>query len=396
MNLRWAGEDELDRVAETRMHCYAQAIKDLPKFQEGIRGDERATAGDFLLAEQDGQCIGTATGLSMHMWMRGARLPIQGVAYVGTIRTARRGGVANQIMSATIAMAREREQVITALMPFRASYYERFGYGFAEQRTDWTIPLALMPSAEAGGLRYATEGDRPVIAKLRQQFVEAGQCDIETTDAGWALRRSQESEGFQIIGEGCWAMLISDFSNPSRPVLRVTQAAWKSTSNLKALLSFLGSQRDQFGAAFLSLPTDFPLNRLLRETQLPHRPVSHLFAEAKPYTRMQIRVLNHRKVLEALHLPISAKGKVAVAITEPDGEPIRLAIDFEEGRITARPFAGECEVSCSAGVWASIVSGDLSASTARGMGLIPSHRDAAIEMLDVFAKGPTPFCNEYF
>ena len=32
------------------------------------------------------------------------------------------------------------EQVISALMPFRGSFYEHFGYGIAECRCTWTVP----------------------------------------------------------------------------------------------------------------------------------------------------------------------------------------------------------------------------------------------------------------
>ena len=243
LNLRWVGADDYDRVAETRLHCYGSAASELAKFKNDLLSDRRAVAGDYLLAEESNHAIATTTSLSMHLWMRGARLPCQGVAYVGTIRTARRGGVAKQLMTATIARAREREQVVTALMPFRASFYERFGYGIVERRTDWTIPLSVMPTIDTPGLRYATDADRLAIAALRQRFVEHGQCDIETTAAGWLLRDGTEHEGFQIVdADGkqlyAWAMAVGDnFVQGRSTTLRVTHAAWDSPAALLRLLS---------------------------------------------------------------------------------------------------------------------------------------------------------------
>ena len=79
-----------------------------------------AQAGDYLLAESDGQAVGTATSLSMSMWIRGGCVPCQGVAWVGTIKTHRRGarvpggGIASQIMRETIRLGRERGQVVSA------------------------------------------------------------------------------------------------------------------------------------------------------------------------------------------------------------------------------------------------------------------------------------------
>src|SRR5688500_12132108 len=133
LELRWVDDDERDRVAETRMLCYAPARKELAGYVERIRRDARAKAGDWLLAERDGVAVGTATGYVMNMWVRGGAVPCQGVAHVGTIKTHRRRtfdgslGVATAVMQETIRAARERELVVSALMPFRGSFYEKFG-----------------------------------------------------------------------------------------------------------------------------------------------------------------------------------------------------------------------------------------------------------------------------
>src|SRR2546423_5733340 len=137
LSLRWVGESEYDRVAEVRARSYASAAKDLERFRENLLADGRAKPGDHLLAERDGRIVGTATSLSMRLWARGGVVPCQGVAFVGTVKTARRTGrdakgargIASQIMSDCLRLARERQQVVSALMPFRVSFYEHFGYG---------------------------------------------------------------------------------------------------------------------------------------------------------------------------------------------------------------------------------------------------------------------------
>ncbi len=64
INLRWVGEDELDRVAQTRLRCYSPAVKEREKFEDGIRADARAKPGDFLLAESGDEPVGTAWRMS--------------------------------------------------------------------------------------------------------------------------------------------------------------------------------------------------------------------------------------------------------------------------------------------------------------------------------------------
>src|SRR5688500_12054115 len=135
LKLRWVNDDERDRVAETRMLCYAPARKELAGYVDRLRNDRRTKAGDWLLAERDGVAIGTATSIALTMWVRGGAVPCQGVAHVGTIKTHRRKGgnggpsVATVVMNETIRAARERGFVLSALMPFRGSFYEHFGYG---------------------------------------------------------------------------------------------------------------------------------------------------------------------------------------------------------------------------------------------------------------------------
>src|SRR5438876_1218858 len=143
LTLRWVTEADLDRVAEVRTLCYGHGPKDRDHYDRTMRADPRAKPGDILLAEENGSPVGTAASLSLVTWVRGSPLPCQGIAYVGTIRTHRRTlrhthhhtgaagqrGVASSLMHEALRLGREREQVLSALMPFRASFYEHFGYG---------------------------------------------------------------------------------------------------------------------------------------------------------------------------------------------------------------------------------------------------------------------------
>jgi predicted acetyltransferase len=409
----WPGEADLDRVAETRCRCFSSATKDLDRFKEGLPADARARVGDYLLAERDGVPVGTTTSMSLHMWVRGGRIPIQGVAYVGTVRTARRGnggrggdgggtknGVATQLMHHTLDKAREREQVASALMPFRATFYEHFGYGLAERRTDWIVPLSIVPAGPADVFDYATPADRPAIAACRQRLVERGQCDVETSAAGWLLRDRQYQNGFEIIqrdgDQVCgWAYLASE-SRDGKPVLRVTEHAFDTTQGLLHLLHFLSCQRDQHATAWITLPSDVPLNRLLREPQLPHRPVSHAHVESRPFTRMQLRILNHKRFLEAMRLPERWTGAADIAVHETEGTISRFHLAIEHGHVSVKPSTQSPAIECADVLWASIASGDLPAATAARLGLLPAADPAAVNLLQAFSDGPVPYCDEYF
>jgi hypothetical protein len=155
LKMRWVGDEELDRVAETRWMCYGHARKDLVRFKENIHAGPWGRPGDYLLAERERGC--GRDGEQLCDDDVGARVggfvPGRGVCGDDQERSPARGtdpGVGSAVMREVLRIGRERQQVVSALMPFRASFYEHFGYGLVERRADWTIPLV---GFAGGGLR---------------------------------------------------------------------------------------------------------------------------------------------------------------------------------------------------------------------------------------------------
>ena len=407
LQMRWVGESDWEHVAQTRAGCYGSASKDLPKFQESLQADGRAKAGDFLLAEQSGVAVGTATSLSLSMWMRGAKIPCQGVAWVGTIKTHRRGastkgeGIASQIMRETLRLAREREQVVSALMPFRGSFYEHFGYGIVERHCTWTVPLAVLPTGPFDGIRFYRNEDRAALARCRQRQVESGQCDIERSDPGWNVYLKKWEDGLIAVDslqdgtiQGYAAFQQSQKNE--KDYLHVTEACYQDATGLRRLLHFLSSLRDQYTFATLTLPADLPLNRILREPQIPHRLVNHPHAEVRPYTRMQLRILNHKRLIESMRFSNSGGARAVVQIHESEGHSSRFVIEWSEGHAEVSDSQATPDFECTDRTWAAMVSGDLKASVALEWGLANARVPGIAKILDVLAEGPLPFCQEYF
>ncbi|CAN5389993.1 GNAT family N-acetyltransferase [soil metagenome] len=409
LKLRWVNDDERDRVAETRLRCYAAGNKDLDRYRELIRNDGRAKAGDFLLAERGGEAIGTTTSLSMTMWVRGAALACQGVAWVGTVRTARRqssgsasAGIASQLMSETLRRAREREQVVSALMPFRASFYEHFGYGVVENRVEWTVPLSILPTGSGAASHFFADSDIRAIEECRQRMVRRGQCDIETSSASWNYRRRFGDSSFEIVDRADPAgsvrgwMNIEDRVVDGKRQINVDEQTFDSVEGLKSQLRFLAGMRDQYSSAVITLPTDVPLNLMLRETQVPHRLVEHATSMSKLYSRMQVRVLDQVRFFKDLILPARTRGTVTVAIRETEGQIARVKIDFDGGRAVARAGESSPDIECRDIEWAILACGAVPATTLARLGLIAVNKPAALEVLDELSVGPAPFCGEYF
>ena len=403
LNLRWVGEADLDRVAETRVLCYAHSMKDLAEWRKYIHNQGRSRPGDYLLAERDGRAVGTATSLRLNMWVRGSAVSCQGVAHVGTIKTERRRqGVGTAVMKEALRLGREREHVLSALMPWRASYYEHFGYGLVERRAEWTIPLSVMPSDDCGGLRFMSDTDKPAMDEARNRMIARGQCDIEKSKAHWDdYFERKAADGFIVVdprpegGLRGW-MLYKHESVSGTELLRVLDLVYDSSEALRRQLSFLGSLRDQYSAAVLILPVDLQLNLLLKETQVPHRSVSHAAAEVKVHTRMQVRVLDHARLLAAMQLPKHFKGSAVIEVRETEGFASRFRIDIEGGKASAKPTGTSADLVCTDRIWSAMVLGDLPITKAAEMELVEVNRSTAIDALGAFADGPVPYCSDGF
>ncbi len=311
-------------------------------------------------------------------------MPCQGVAWVGTIKTSRRGGsganapgVATQIMNETIKRGRDRGEVVSALMPFRGSFYEHFGYGIMERRGDLDDPDLDPPHGRFDGIRYLEPADLPELVACRQRVAQAGHCDIERPADVWdwyvksygglMFAVDRPDDAGPIRG---WLILEHQHQPDGSDTMNVMECGYESIDALKRQLAFLASLRDQYTRAVLTVPGELQFNRLLREPQLTHRDNrNHPTPECRPYTRMQLRVLDHKRFIEAMNLPENIRGAVGVTIREVEGHASKLWIEFENGHARVLDTVGKANFECADTTWAAVVTGDLTATEAIRLGL---------------------------
>lgn len=406
LTLRWVNDEERERVAETRMLCYSPARRERAAYLERLMHDARSRGGDYLLAEEDGVSVGTSTGMAMTMWVRGGSISCQGVAHVGTIKTHRRrsgGGIATVLMNETLRSARERGFVVSALMPFRGTFYEHFGYGFMERRADWTIPMAILPKRENDEFRFYRDSDFDELVRFKQRLTERTHGDIERPPALWKQYIDGSDDGHCVVersGDGPIRSFVYFVQTHHQHLdtLKIDEALYEDVSGLRRALGFIGSMRDQYSFATMVLPADLQLNRLLAEDQMTHRQNrNHPTTEARPYNRMQVRVLDHVKLINAMKsLPRDRSGKVVVAIHETENTISKIAIELKDGIAAASATDASADVEMSDRIWAAVALGDLPATRAAELGLVSVTNRTPLGVLDALAAGPAPFCREYF
>ncbi|MFI6261551.1 enhanced intracellular survival protein Eis [Micromonospora sp. NPDC051006] len=102
-----------------------------------------------LIVEEDGT-LAAASAIPMRQNLRGAVLPMAGVAGVASHPLARRQGHVRTLLHQLLDEMRDDGHPLTALYPFRPSFYAKFGYvGLPKPRTATFSPADLGPLLRA-------------------------------------------------------------------------------------------------------------------------------------------------------------------------------------------------------------------------------------------------------
>ncbi|MFY1705421.1 GNAT family N-acetyltransferase [Micromonospora sp. WMMA1923] len=103
-----------------------------------------------LVAEADGSTVACVSAIPMRQNLRGTVLPMAGVASVATHPLARRQGHIRALLHQLLDEMRDEGHPLSALYPFRPSFYARFGFvGLPKARTVSFSPADLGPLLRA-------------------------------------------------------------------------------------------------------------------------------------------------------------------------------------------------------------------------------------------------------
>jgi predicted acetyltransferase len=97
-----------------------------------------------MVAEEDGRALAGVAAYRMRQNVRGTVHDMAGVAAVSSHPAARRRGLVRQLLDRLLLQMRDEGCAVSALYPFRPSFYERFGFvGIPRHRTASFAPEGL-------------------------------------------------------------------------------------------------------------------------------------------------------------------------------------------------------------------------------------------------------------
>ncbi|RME79859.1 MAG: GNAT family N-acetyltransferase [Chloroflexi bacterium] len=117
--------DELPKVARLRAVGFGG---DERRVLQRLKQQPRYNYSHIIIAEYEGEAIGTATAFPVDMWLSGVPVKVGAVAGVTVLPEFRRKGIAAKMMEFLIVRMFAEGQAMSALFPFSHKYYRQFGY----------------------------------------------------------------------------------------------------------------------------------------------------------------------------------------------------------------------------------------------------------------------------
>ncbi|MCW2143729.1 putative acetyltransferase [Actinoplanes cyaneus] len=145
MEIRQIGVDERETTTFP-LQSYAFASSpwsddELEKYRKRLRFFETVTC---LIAEEEGEALAGVVSIPMRQNVRGQVHDMAGVSGVSSHPSARRRGLVRELLTRLLRQTRDEGSTVSALYPFRPSFYARFGYvGIPRTRTVRFTPEGL-------------------------------------------------------------------------------------------------------------------------------------------------------------------------------------------------------------------------------------------------------------
>lgn len=142
---RVSAEERLDTSIPLTMYAFVPSPEPLDR--DKLRENLPYIQGHFtLVAEDGGRALAAVTGIPMRQNVRGCVYPMAGIAGVATHPLARRQGHVRTLLTQLLGELRDDGHPVSALYPFRPSFYHRFGYiGLPMPPTVSFAPAGLAP-----------------------------------------------------------------------------------------------------------------------------------------------------------------------------------------------------------------------------------------------------------
>lgn len=406
LNYRFASPDDVPAAVQLVRHSFPGPSRPPEWWSEQLRDPRHGGGPEVLFLGEDAGRI--VAGLQLHrfqQWISGEAMPCAGVGTVTIAPTHRKRGLAAELMTMALRAARERGDIVSALYPFRTSFYRKLGYGNADEALQYQVPPEVLPDSEERLRVELLQSDESRAEALRlfndwaatqtgQMVREARVWDHLCTmpDRGLVGYRAASGalEGYALV------FYRADLP-PQNRFLEVEELVWTSTAARRGLYAWLASLGDQWQQILIRALPSQRLGDWIREPRLPWgaAPTWSLWNPAATllmgtmFRLVDVEgALARRRIATTISLSFTVQLR-DTAIAENDGA---WRVTMEAGRVRLeRSAAGDADLSLDVSTLSRLFIASLPATAALEARLLECSRPELLPALDTALALPEPW-----
>ena len=367
-----------------------------------------------LCAFEDGTLATSYGAYPLVMRLNGAKAPVAGVTFVGTLPWYRRRGHLRTIMESDFKRRYElRMEPIAGLLASIAAIYQRYGYAVCSTAVRYQIEPRMVafaptvPKAE-GTWREGTPEEQPLIERMYREFAK---------DRNGYLHRAPTIWEGQVMGRGGAAMgagdfgpsLVAIYEEGGEPKGYVAYAAkelpaiegagqgqrvmvrdyvWQTPTAYRAIWEHLKTFDLANGIWINSVPTDDPAPHIMldpRELHATHR--DHLLG----------RIIDVERALPLR--PYGAEGRVTFELRDEmcPWNAGRWALEAGADGAAVMRTKDAPQLTMDVSALVQLLFGQVSPSLAVRFGRVDAAPDAPLPLWDAMWRTTyAPFCPDWF
>ena len=347
-------DPRFDAFLQVAGRAYITSELHTPEGRERFRAELRAEGPvpetAFYVAQAGGEVVGGMRLYDFVMRVRSNECPVGGLGFLCVDLPYKKRGYARAMVRDFLDRYRERGAVMAALYPFRPDFYRALGFGYGRKLDVYRFsPLDLPDDSQPHVYRLLRPGDeQQLIACYDRTFARSNGLMRKYPST---VKRHLASRLFTIAGyirDGELAGYVMYSTAQREPdnfnlnELTVEELIYDDTGALRALLSFLRRQGDQFSTIEFNTQLD-GLEWMLRDPRSQSRGVAYRPAWHECNTQalgIMYRSLGNTALLERCSGRDFGIGECTVAFEVADA-----IVPTNAGTTTVRFAGGWAEVT---------------------------------------------------
>ncbi|WP_232701687.1 GNAT family N-acetyltransferase [Halobacterium wangiae] len=283
--------------------------------------------------------------------VRGDYHPMDGLSAVASPPESRRQGLVGEMLAATLEESRERGTYLSALWPFKRTFYGQYGWATCSRGVEHDIDPDLLSFTRDHRHGTFVEVDADEWERLDVVHDAHGaryELTMDRTEEWWRHRVFTGYDddpfvyGWERDGELAAYVVYSVESGDDGRSLNVRDVAYVDHDALLALLRFFADHDSQVDSVQFWTPADADLMDVVPNAD---------DLDATLHVGPMVRLVDVPDALEALSFPDDVAGSLVLAVDDPlaawNDDTFRLVV--EDGAASVKPTDEDVDVELGVG-----------------------------------------------